>query len=462
MVLMKTVTMSDMKKSGAVPRSPAKDHQERIGRGEYNRFARLAEPEADRGRSASIGKRARSEMEETAPQEKVSKAPRLATEKVTTAGLAHISNLEQLNKNSKNQLDAAKSALQGAREVAESCYTSDDGGEGQAFYRLTQAIEFLIDNQTTMKDMVVGAVNYSRVVNEAQDNLNKELRVEQEELVREQNKVSDQVSSVMSYAAAAQGMTAGNSRFTGLSANYKQGDRYQKPPPTEEDKAKKRIRQAIKKAEKATLLHGLDMGDVPTMNKETLSRKVTIDLHKKGKTGAQAAGYSNKEMEDMTDDMLTCASLDFMGTSTQKYENRYKKDDPNIGKFCTMPVKMIFKGKQERIMAEQHLRKLCKVKCSTPYPKGLRAMISAMIVEAKAKKANCFILAKVNMESLTVSTHASENNKWVDVGITKDIPLTLLDRFETQEADESMLEEEAEEAAAAAKITEVSKSASAL
>jgi len=92
-------------------------------------------------------------------------------------------------------------------------------------------------------------------------------------------------------------------------------------------------------------------------------------------------------------------------------------------------------------------------------------MISAMIVEAKAKKANCFILAKVNMESLTVSTHASENNKWVDVGIVKDIPLTLLDRFEIQDADDSMLEEEAEEAAAAAaaaKVTEVSKSASSL
>ena len=280
---------------------------------------------------------------------------------------------------------------------------------------------------TTMQEMMVGTITYSGVVNEAQDNLNKEIQVEQEELIREQNKVSDQVSSVMNYAAAAQGMTAGNSRFTGLSANNKQGERYQKPPPSDEDKAKKRIRQAIKKAEKATLLHGLDMGDVPTMNKETLSRKVTIDLHKKGKMGASAAGYTSAEVENMTDDMLTCASLDFMGTSTQKYDNRYKKDDPNIGKFCTMPVKMIFKGKQERIMAEQHLRKLCKVKCSTPYPKGLRAMIGAMIVEAKAKKTDCFILAKVNLESLTVSTHASENNKWVDVGITKDIPLNLLD-----------------------------------
>jgi len=39
MVLMKTVTMSDMRKKGEAPRSPTKDHQEKIGRGEYNRFA---------------------------------------------------------------------------------------------------------------------------------------------------------------------------------------------------------------------------------------------------------------------------------------------------------------------------------------------------------------------------------------------------------------------------------------
>jgi len=228
---MKTVTMSDMRKTGAVPRSPAKEHQERIGRGEYNRFAQLAESDATRGRTTSIGKRARSEMEETAQQEKVSKAPRLATEKLTTAGVTHLTGLERMINNSKNQLAAAKGALQAAKEVAETFYSVDDGGEGQAFYRLTQAIEFLVDNQNTLTDMVIGSVNFSREVNEEQENQNRELRVEQEELIREQHKVSDQVSSVMSYAAAAQGGKAGNGRFTGPSTNNKQGYRYQKPPP---------------------------------------------------------------------------------------------------------------------------------------------------------------------------------------------------------------------------------------
>ena len=295
---MKTFTMSDMKKTGAVPRSPAKSHQERIGRGEYNRFARLAELAADRGRSTSIGKRARSELEETDSPDKVKKTPRLETEKVTPAGGAHLTAIEQKINNCKVQLEAAQNALLAAREIADKCYEINDNGEGQAFYRLTQAIKFLIDNQVSLTEMVIGSVRYSTEVSKEQESLSKELRDEQEELIKEQNKVSDQVSSVMSYAAAAQGGKAGNGRFTGSSTNNRQGDRYQKPPPTEEDKAKKRIRQAIKKAEKATLLHGLDMGDVPTMNKETLLQKVTIDLHKKGKMGASAAGYTSAEVEN--------------------------------------------------------------------------------------------------------------------------------------------------------------------
>jgi hypothetical protein len=136
--------------------------------------------------------------------------------------------------------------------------------------------------------------------------------------------------------------------------------------------------------------------------------------------------------------MLTCASLDFMGSGTKLYKNKFNDNDSNNGKFCTMPVKMMFKDKKERILAEQHLRKVCKVKCSTPYPKGLRTMITNLIAEAKKVKQGHFILAKVNVEKLTVSALASENNSWTDLNLTKEIPLNILDRFEQMEADSDM------------------------
>ncbi len=53
-----------------------------------------------------------------------------------------------------------------------------------------------------------------------------------------------------------------------------------KSPPSEADvdKSRKRIMQANNKAEKSTLLFGVDIGEVPTINKEMLARKLTLDI----------------------------------------------------------------------------------------------------------------------------------------------------------------------------------------
>jgi hypothetical protein len=45
----------------------------------------------------------------------------------------------------------------------------------------------------------------------------------------------------------------------------------------------KKLRQAIVKAEKSVTLFDLDLGPVPVLNRETLSRKVTILLHDRAK-----------------------------------------------------------------------------------------------------------------------------------------------------------------------------------
>jgi hypothetical protein len=327
--------------------------------------------------------------------ETTNKAPRLDEEMLVS----------QVAK-AEHELKSAKAAMDECMKVADGCYSANDGQMGTAFYKLTEVVKHLITNQ----EWITSAVVDSRKITE--------------KVSKEQVKVNKVVDNVMSYAGAAQGGS--------------QAKKVSKPPPSEEDKNKKRIRQAINKAEKSSILFGINMGDVPTINKETLARKLTIDLHRKAKEGNKEKKYSEKQVEEMTDDLLTCASLDFLGSGTKLYKNKFNDNDTNNGKFCTMPVKMLFKDKKERILAEQHLRKVCDVKCSTPYPKGLRTLISGLINEAKREKPGRFILAKVNAEKLTVSALASENNSWVDLNITKEIPLNILDRFETMEADSDM------------------------
>ena len=382
--------MAEMRKSGAIPKSPTQTHQERVGKGNYNRFKHLMNP---RDRSQSEGKRQRGNSDDVF--ETANKAPRLDEEMLVS----------QVAK-AEHELKSAKAAMDECMKVADGCYSANDGQMGTAFYKLTEVVKHLITNQ----EWITSAVVDSRKITE--------------KVSKEQVKVNKAVDNVMSYAGAAQGGS--------------QAKKVSKPPPSEEDKNKKRIRQAINKAEKSSLLFGINMGDVPTINKETLARKLTIDLHKKAKEGNKEKKYTEKQVEEMTDDLLTCASLDFLGSGTKLYKNKFNDDDTNNGKFCTMPVKMLFKDKKERILAEQHLRKVCDVKCSTPYPKGLRTLISGLINEAKREKPGRFILAKVNAEKLTVSALASENNSWVDLNITKEIPLNILDRFETMEADSDM------------------------
>ena len=392
-MIVKPVTMAEMRKSGAIPKSPTQAHQERVGKGNYNRFKHLRDK---RDRSQSEGKRQRGNSDDVF--ETSNKTPRLDEELLVS----------QVAK-AEHELKAAKTAMDECMKVADGCYSANDGQMGTAFYKLTEVVKHLITNQ----EWITSAVVDSRKITE--------------KVSKEQVKVNKVVDNVMSYAGAAQGGS--------------QAKKVGKPPPTEEDKNRKRIRQAINKAEKSSLLFGINMGDVPTINKETLARKLTIDLHKKAKEGNKEKKYTEKQVEEMTDDLLTCASLDFLGSGTKLYKNKFNDNDANNGKFCTMPVKMMFKDKKERILAEQHLRKVCDVKCSTPYPKGLRALISGLISEAKQAKPGHFILAKVNADLLTVSAHASENGKWVDLNVTKSIPLNILDRFEQMEADSDMEEE---------------------
>jgi hypothetical protein len=215
-----------------------------------------------------------------------------------------------------------------------------------------------------------------------------------------------------------------------------------KKPLSQEDTLAKRVRQAINKAEKSSTLFELDMGPVPIINKETLTRKVTIALHENALRSEQvnSGAISKAEAEEMVDDMLTVASLDFLGNGSSKYKNDKAPNDPRIGKMCTLPVKLIFKGKDDRILAEQTLRKICKVRCSTPYPKKLRMMIKNLIDEGKEKAPGHFVRVRVHSDTLKVEAHASIEGKWVDLKIEKDIPLDILDNSEisAMEADGEM------------------------
>jgi hypothetical protein len=118
------------------------------------------------------------------------------------------------------------------------------------------------------------------------------------------------------------------------------------------------------------------------------------------------------------------------GPSTTQKDNK----DPRNGKMCTVPIKLSFKDKDSRIQAELALKKACKVKCATPYPRELRSIIDDFVKVCKSDRLGCFILAKVEVEKLIVTARARTDKGWDDLDRTVSIPSDILDQAELESA----------------------------
>jgi hypothetical protein len=142
------------------------------------------------------------------------------------------------------------------------------------------------------------------------------------------------------------------------------------------------------------------------------------------------------------DDILSCASIDILGKGSRPFYNRKDTADPRNGKMCTVPIKLSFKDKETRFEAEMTLKKACKVKCGTPYPKKLHVIIDEFVNSCKADSPGNFILAKVDVDKMLVTAKARSDKGWTELDRTVAIPVDLLDPMEVAATtDEEMGEE---------------------
>jgi hypothetical protein len=174
---------------------------------------------------------------------------------------------------------------------------------------------------------------------------------------------------------------------------------------TEQDVRKKKFVQAVREAEKATLVFNLDMGTVAVMNTNTMNRKFSMALKAKA---AEVDGNINGEPKTDTvtqlDDTLSMVkNMDYFGKTTKQAKGK---------EFFTIPVKLAYKDKETRITAEQNLRKLCKVSCTTPYHSTLRDAMKKTMEEAKAKYKNSFIQTRVDVENMTLRVSYRQDGIW--------------------------------------------------
>ncbi len=365
--------MSDLKKRGDAPLSPRERHQRDTGTGNYNRF-NLLQPNSPRPRLGSKRKL------DPDPVVTESKTPRL-DENVIFGQLKEV----------EDNLVVVKSTVTAVMSAGDSVFNIAEGGLGAAVHKLALAVNMLVGNQEKLLSAVVDAAGPGRR------------------------------NTPSTYASAVSSNGTGSSRYA-----HAKGPNSKKPPPLDKEK---KLRQAIAKAEKLTVIFNANLGNVPVMNQDTLARKVTILLHDKAKSEGEYRD-NPRSTEEAVDDFLSCASLDFLGKGTRPFFNRKDTSDDRNNKFCTVPIKLTWMTKGERIRGEQAIRNVCKSKCSVPYPRKIRNIIDEVLKAGQSAKPGLFIRVRVMSDNLTVVAHAKEEGKWVDLEVSRQIPVDSLEPAE--------------------------------
>jgi hypothetical protein len=179
-------------------------------------------------------------------------------------------------------------------------------------------------------------------------------------------------------------------------ASLSQGKSYFKP--TEDPKVKK-FKDAIREAEKSTLIFNLNLGKVPVINQDTLSTRVTVALTEMAATEENRQGKTPSTVTvNMIDDVLSVAKgMKFYGKATKSFRST---KDPRSGSFCTIPVRYDFSDVDTRIFAENTLKEKCKVQCSTPYPTVVRECIKQLVDSTKRDFPDNFVRVSVDTNNM--------------------------------------------------------------
>jgi hypothetical protein len=175
----------------------------------------------------------------------------------------------------------------------------------------------------------------------------------------------------------------------------------------------KLFKDQIREAEKSTLIFNLDMGKVPLLNTETISKRATLALTTMAaKVNKSNTSIPNPDSISAIDDVLSVTKgMSFFGRATKTYNNA---KDAASGSFCTVPVKYDFKDHETCIQAEAILRKTCNVNCAAPYPPILRECIRQTTVYFKNKTEAEFVRVSVDVSKLSLRAQYkySKDDRW--------------------------------------------------
>ena len=183
------------------------------------------------------------------------------------------------------------------------------------------------------------------------------------------------------------------------------------------------FQDAIRAAEKSTLIFNLNLGNTKTLNQTSILSKASLALmaaaaEVEGKT----SNHPSEEAIEALDDVISIAeNATLYGKCTKPTKARSLEGSQKNGTYYSMPIRYEFKDKDSRIAAETVLRERCKVECSTPYPAILRNCIKQVVDHIRDAYPGQFVRVNVDTDKFCLRASRRSPDGWYKYD--KPIPL---------------------------------------
>jgi hypothetical protein len=187
-------------------------------------------------------------------------------------------------------------------------------------------------------------------------------------------------------------------------------------PVSEEAKKSAKFREAIRESESSILLHGLNMGNSPILNPDTMCTKVTSDLINKAAVCEEKVSKRNNRgiptqgVIDTLDDLMSMVKhMDFFGKVTKPCRVPGNPELNNT--YYSIPVRMRFQDRDTRARAEAILRSTCQVGTTIPYPAILRECMQRTMKHYKDMYQGDYIRVNLELSKMTLKVSRREGSR---------------------------------------------------
>jgi hypothetical protein len=194
-------------------------------------------------------------------------------------------------------------------------------------------------------------------------------------------------------------------------------------------KGERELRTALEAADCSAVMFEANLGPTPIANRERLGHHFSAGIRAAAMKKAEEGGWDPVEAVRLTADAVSCVTdISFLGQATSKFVNKFKKDDPRNGKFCTMPLKLTFPDRSARIHFERIMRTECDLRATISLPQQVREVQGAFNRTLREKYPDTPISIRLRADKLRLEAFIKEGEErtWTRATETCDLDPAIM------------------------------------